>query len=105
VIGFGHRLTAITILGRATPALDHWPVYPLLLTPRRPVFPECLVDLFPRPARQLLARYLDPDRWFRSVTRERLRRPTPAAIEQRTVRTNLCPGIHGQLQVHLKASI
>jgi hypothetical protein len=31
--------------------------------------------------------------------------PTPAAIEQRTVRTNLCPGIHGQLRVHLKASM
>src|SRR6516164_6248786 len=44
VIGLGHRPTAITILDGATPGLDHWPVGPLLFMPRRPVFPESLVD-------------------------------------------------------------
>jgi hypothetical protein len=47
VIGFGHRPTAITILGRATPVLDLWRVGPLLLMPRRPPFPESLGELAP----------------------------------------------------------
>jgi hypothetical protein len=60
VIGFGHRPTAITILDRATPVLDRWPVgplqfvksasigraaRPLLLMTRRPPFPESLGEL------------------------------------------------------------
>jgi len=45
VVGFGYRLTAITILDRAILVLDHWPVGPRLLMPLRLPFPESLGDL------------------------------------------------------------
>ena len=47
MISFDHRLTAITIVDRGTPVLDRWPVRSLILMPRQPVFPKCLVDLAP----------------------------------------------------------
>jgi len=88
VIGFGHRPTAITILGRAARVLDHWPVCPPLLIPRRLVFPESLVNLSPCLPRKLLLRHRDPDRRLLGVTSERLRRPAPATIEQRICCSN-----------------
>jgi hypothetical protein len=45
VTGFGHQPAAITILGRATPVLNHGPVCPRILMPRRLPFSESLVDL------------------------------------------------------------
>jgi hypothetical protein len=61
VIGFGHRATAITILDRVTPVLDHWPVGPLLFMPRPPVFAKCLVDLAPGSLSNLCARHFHFD--------------------------------------------
>jgi hypothetical protein len=83
VIGFGHRPTAITIRGRANFGADHWPVSPLLLMPRRPVFPESLVDPSLCLFSEFGARHSDLERWFLRVTGEGLRRPTPTAIKQR----------------------
>ena len=61
MIGFGHRATAITILDRVTPVLDHWPVGPLLFMPRPPVFAKCLVDLAPGSLSNLCARHFHFD--------------------------------------------
>ena len=77
MIGFGHRLTAITILDRTTPVLDPWPVgplqfvkgarigsaeRPLLLMPRRLPLAERLVDFLVRPLGKLSAAQLDLER-------------------------------------------
>ena len=88
MIGFGHRPTAITILGRVTPVLDLWPVSPLLLMSRRPPFAKRLVDPPLCLGSEFGTRNAYLERWFLSVTGERLRRPTPATIEQRICRSN-----------------
>jgi hypothetical protein len=57
------------------------------MLPRLPLA-KSLADLAARLFCELSPRYLDPDRWFVSVTPERLRRPTPTAIEQRDCGSN-----------------
>jgi hypothetical protein len=47
------------------------------------MFSERLIDRFYGAAAVFLGRQFDPNRRFVWVARERLRRPTPAAIEQR----------------------
>ena len=54
MIGFGHRPTAITILDRATPVLDHWPVGPPLLMSRRTATRETPDQSVDAPARRVL---------------------------------------------------
>jgi hypothetical protein len=88
MIGFGHRPTAISILGRATPGFDHWRVGPRLLMPWWSPFLESLIDLAPGLLRRLLVRHRNPDRRLLGVTSERLRRPAPATIEQRICCSN-----------------